>query len=380
MDFTLLSDQEISDFLRLHNQIPSGNRTIRIQQAQNLFNRLQQNQDSEFTLPVADLYLATLFLQANPSSTERYTEQQLRSLTPEYQQIFAQIFNLDSATPNFIDRLVRIIGYVGLLDTPQPIQSNVPKVIQSSVPKVIQPSVPKVIQPSVPKVIQPSASKPIQSSVPKVIQPNVPKVIQPSVPKPIQPSVPKVIQPLSSPSNIQRSEMPAPLWTWSVLENETPIPVTYPVILRYQIDAIEAWRTWIGLQLKTMDHISITDLQILFNLYDRYFFNGTLPKAVSLEFSDRLTKTAGLCGRCTVKGCVCEYKITIARKVFQNINLESGQSTQSGGIACDTSLQCLQLTLEHEMIHLIIKHRGLDRPNLEQKIYGSHAELLKHLV
>ena len=99
-----------------------------------------------------------------------------------------------------------------------------------------------------------------------------------------------------------------------------------------------------------------------------------------MELSDRLTKTAGQCGRCTLPDCACKYKITIARKVFQNISLEAGQATQSGGIACRTSLSCLQLTLEHEIIHLIIKYKGLDRRTMDQKIYGSHAELFKGLV
>jgi hypothetical protein len=236
-------------------------------------------------------------------------------------------------------------------------------------------------KPSSAPLINPKPSAPLINPKPSasLINPSAP-LINPSAPLiNARPSESLVVSTPSISSGLVSIIKPNSLWNWSVLDGEAPIPIKYPVILKYQIEAIEEWRKWIGVQSNVDPNgdFRARDLKVLFNLYNEYFFNGSLPSRVSLELSDRLSKTAGLCSRGSGE---CEYKIIIARNLFQNLSLLEGQATQSGGITCRTSLQCLQLTFEHELIHLMIKDKRLDYRNSDQKIYGPHGQLFKDLI
>src|SRR5436190_92258 len=130
-------------------------------------------------------------------------------------------------------------------------------------------------------------------------------------------------------------KLPESLWNWEVKENEPPIPIKYPVRLQYNILLIEKWRHTIA-ELSLVDHdlydFSISDLRTLFDLYNLYFFNNSLPNT-KLEISNGLTVTAGVC-KISKKNSICDYNITISRSVFEKLNLESNQVTKSGGLTC----------------------------------------------
>lgn len=127
--------------------------------------------------------------------------------------------------------------------------------------------------------------------------------------------------------------------------------------------------------LKTFN---VSDLTKLFDLYNLYFFNNSLPET-KLDISNRLTVTAGTCEISRTSG-KCVYNITMSRSLFTKLNLESNQATKSGGLVCRSRLNCLQLVLEHEIIHLICGHYYPNRKDLNEKIYSGHGLLFKNLV
>jgi hypothetical protein len=109
---------------------------------------------------------------------------------------------------------------------------------------------------------------------------------------------------------------------------------------------------------KSADLQGITkdDLRTLFNLYDDIFFEnsfnayfGRSGSDFSTFFAPKLTKTAGLCSR---QGCV--YTIQISSQIMSGLFTSVGKNVHAAnGLICRTRLGCLQLVLEHEMIHLL---------------------------
>jgi hypothetical protein len=98
------------------------------------------------------------------------------------------------------------------------------------------------------------------------------------------------------------------------------------------------------------------DLRALFNLYDDIFFEnsfnayfGRSGSDFSTFFAPKLTKTAGMC---TKQGCV--YTIQISSQIMSGLFTSVGKNVHAAnGLICRTRLSCLQLVLEHEMIHLL---------------------------
>jgi hypothetical protein len=176
-------------------------------------------------------------------------------------------------------------------------------------------------------------------------------------------------------------ELPEKLWNWNADKNEAPIPISYPVKYRFKLNRIEEWRGIIselsGVDVN-LDNFNVKDLQKLFDLYNTHFFNNSLP-ITKLEISNALTRVAGKCKTTTI-GSVCDYTIRISRPIFTKLNLEKDQKTKSGGLICRSRLQCLQLVLEHEMIHLIIRYNIPTKKGLDKRIYSSHGLLFKDLV
>ena len=176
-------------------------------------------------------------------------------------------------------------------------------------------------------------------------------------------------------------KLPEPLWNWKVEENEPPIPIKYPVRFQFNILLIEEWRRTIA-ELSLIDYnlddFNVSDLRKLFDLYNLHFFNNSLPET-NLDISNRLTVTAGTCAISrTAEKCV--YSITMSRSLFTKLKLENDQVTKSGGLTCKSRLSCLQLVLEHEIIHLIVGHYYPNAKRLDEKIYSGHGSLFKNLV
>lgn len=171
------------------------------------------------------------------------------------------------------------------------------------------------------------------------------------------------------------------LWSWMVGEQEFPIPITYPVNKKYKLSAIKQWRDKIadvsGINPNASSFNEL-DLYNLYDLYNKYFFNSVLPR-ITLQISGNLTKTAGKCQTISNEK-QCQYTIFISKPIFANLNLKEKQSTKSGGIECYSRLECLQLVLEHEMIHLAIRITYPDAKQRDRTIYKSHGLLFKDLV
>lgn len=186
------------------------------------------------------------------------------------------------------------------------------------------------------------------------------------------------MQPLSSSQFNDLFKLPEPLWNWSVPDYEEPIPIEYPIKRHYKLKSIEAWREKIrevsGISVD-LHNFDVNNLQNLYDLYSIYFFNDSLPK-VTFEISNKLTQVAG---KCKVSG-KCKPIIRMSRPIFMNLNLEKDQSTKSGGLECKSRLECLQLVLEHEIMHLVIITHYPSRKGLDSKIYSSHGALFKGLV
>lgn len=110
----------------------------------------------------------------------------------------------------------------------------------------------------------------------------------------------------------------------------------------------------------TITALSITDLDLLFQLYDDIFFENWFRQnykgKLKFSVSRQMTKSAGLT-RCPKnidsirpEELVIEVKIGIDF-LFHYGSLEG--SRMVGGIDSDSSLQALQLVFEHELCHVI---------------------------
>ena len=131
-----------------------------------------------------------------------------------------------------------------------------------------------------------------------------------------------------------------------------------------RLDISRRWRTptrekWFG---KNTGPISLEedDLAQLFALYDETFFEGALRKRVhskgsvfKIKPSKKLTRTAGLCAYDPgQRKHRCEYWIEISINVL-NKTFHESEAHDSGGVLCHSRIECMQLVLEHEMIHLL---------------------------
>ncbi len=127
------------------------------------------------------------------------------------------------------------------------------------------------------------------------------------------------------------------------------------------------------------------DLSRLFELYDKIFFRGQIQKkldetnsTVEFKFSAH-TSTAGTCSR---KGC--KWKINIPIKLFQGLFQKGEKNLLTNGIWCTSKLDCLQLTFEHELMHLLMQLYGYSvmKPEYDQPndTFTGHGKLFQCMV
>lgn len=110
----------------------------------------------------------------------------------------------------------------------------------------------------------------------------------------------------------------------------------------------------------TIELISAADLELLFDLYDRIFFEGTFASRFKGKFkfslSSRMTRSAGktICPknieRCKPEDLTIEIRIGV-ELLFQYDSIEGNKKV--GGISTANSLEALQLVFEHELCHAI---------------------------
>ena len=170
-------------------------------------------------------------------------------------------------------------------------------------------------------------------------------------------------------------------------------------------------RTWVASspsRRADFDALTRADLDYLFDLYDDHFFAGAFRRKIralgnELEMlpSKMLSKTAGRCAYDPQrKKRRCVYTIEIATKILRDAFADGRAGTSAGtgaapiypigGLLCRSRLECMQLTLEHEMIHLLMfvwqhcndpvgkrKTRRLVNDGL---VVGGHGKTFKRLI
>ena len=113
-----------------------------------------------------------------------------------------------------------------------------------------------------------------------------------------------------------------------------------------------------------LEGVDDADLKDLFDLYDKTFFRCEFKKYYAfynyikfkISFSDNDATSAGECRRSAydLKDECLTHQITINRQIHTNTFSEPNtHAYDNGGVLCHNSLECLQMTLEHEMIHLL---------------------------
>lgn len=110
----------------------------------------------------------------------------------------------------------------------------------------------------------------------------------------------------------------------------------------------------------TISSISVTDLKLIFELYDRHFFGNWFKEKcksrLKFSLSRRMTKSAGLtiCPKNIdkIKPEELVIEIRIGVDFFFQYGLIEGSKTVCG-IRTENSLQALLLVFEHEICHAI---------------------------
>ncbi len=117
------------------------------------------------------------------------------------------------------------------------------------------------------------------------------------------------------------------------------------------------------LDKKGREHLtsfSGSDLEYLFGLYDDTFFQGQILKKIAdtdsvINFYAR-SRTSGVAGVCGVKTIDSRkyYYLDIAPQIIETLyRYNKLDLPMAAGIGCNDRLSCVQLIMEHEIIHLI---------------------------
>ena len=121
------------------------------------------------------------------------------------------------------------------------------------------------------------------------------------------------------------------------------------------------------------------EIKYLYRLYDRKVFGGQLKKKlescskkirVQMTPGKEYAKAGGWC-KTTVDGFVLSFPLSLYLSIFK----VGGEKTEKiGGLLAKDRLGALQLTMEHELIHLLIQLTGSGKKG------ESHGELFRYLV
>ncbi len=119
----------------------------------------------------------------------------------------------------------------------------------------------------------------------------------------------------------------------------------------------------------------------MFDLYDRHFFDHAFnrylvpPNKFDVKFTTHATTTAGYCKRTG-----CEYSIEINKSIFTDKLFTGAERYHAAnGVVCRTKLDCLQLVMEHEMIHLL-QYIWRQCGNSKQRAHGKEFKRLAKAI
>jgi hypothetical protein len=134
--------------------------------------------------------------------------------------------------------------------------------------------------------------------------------------------------------------------------------------------------------------LSYSDLDHLFGLYDAHFFAGAFRRdfdktGSNLEMrpSAALSRSAGRCVfDKSLQKNKCVYTIEIATKILRDAfgpDRPPNPVYPIGGLMCRNRLECMQLTLEHEMIHLLM---FVWEECNDKSVLGGHGKTFQRLA
>ena len=373
--------------------------------------------------PVVSLDRSVRFPQ---NSTNKYTKEQIMGLDDTYLNIFLGLYQVTPG-PEARRIIYKILELQGFIEKPYLIQPTVQLVPSYNLPVIPEPVVNRLF------IDQPAATYTVPPiTIPPVVIPTINPYAPFSTTEQIVPSPKKtafivndneqVIPRNVSADNASAYPGPRPnttlvlpsgekhklsldvddafietaFWLDKVINHVpiTAIPISYPVYASLSPDVIIKKRQLINnyfarfklMNTKNFNIISENNVSLLIKLYDKLFFNGLLDKLLSkqdgmlnVEFS-KATRVAGSCGKTG-----CDITIKIAVGILQGLFLNpSVKDYTNSGLKCFNRLECLQLTIEHELIHALIEltpdvsRRG--RTNPHDKIYSAHGQLFQDLA
>lgn len=111
MNFEQLSSDDLVEFIRLNHRNPSDNREELIQQANTIFSQKKR----QTTTPVANLVIATQFINKGHKLAQKYTRHYLMTLDPLDRAIFGRTLGLNPNESNFSARLIQVLGFLDYL-------------------------------------------------------------------------------------------------------------------------------------------------------------------------------------------------------------------------------------------------------------------------
>ena len=192
---------------------------------------------------------------------------------------------------------------------------------------------------------------------------------------------------------IQRIQMLLGTVSSSVEASSPPAPATVPDLYQiflkgsYKADDIQTHRLqlhqWLGVVPNNVAGMVPNDLWRLYQGYDHLFFQNTLQSYFS-QSKERMNfvfgngkTTAGYCKLCKEKGLV-SHTISISKPVHTSVFIDPSKTVETvDGLQAKDQLTCLQLTFEHEMIHLLIHIWG---PKESEERVRSHGDEFKALA
>ena len=118
-----------------------------------------------------------------------------------------------------------------------------------------------------------------------------------------------------------------------------------------------------GMQSANFSSLSNTDLNLLFDLYDKHFFEGTCRRSLidggfpfRLRLSSRMTSAGGKTTMLHPNGIDSNRKKSFEIAISSTLLFESFRGSNEAvvvGVLCRNRTEALQRIFEHELVHLI---------------------------
>jgi len=129
--------------------------------------------------------------------------------------------------------------------------------------------------------------------------------------------------------------------------------------------------------------LSGADVGYIFRLYDEVFFQNQIKEKVNISGGElkyyASERTSGAGGVCSINYSEekCIYYLDVSPNIINTIFRQNKEGlSDAAGIGCKDRLECLQLIMEHQIIHLLmIIWEYFSDP--DDEIYGTHGKLFQ---